>query len=124
MQWAYGKNWQESEFAKRHLTGLDDAALGDFVRRQGLRDAAGIAFRKAKAEERLSQLSTARGRTPMKDYAIGDVVYIWRKWKGFKPRWFGPGRVVLLEAFANARLNDDRRRIVWVVFGRRLVRRA
>ena len=69
-----GKAYEKSDFAEKHLTGIDDPAMDGFVSCQGLRDAAGIAWHEERVIGRLSRLSADGGRTPLPDFPVGDVV--------------------------------------------------
>ena len=66
------------------------------------------AYRCAKALERISILHNAKVRQPLREFSMGERVYIWRRQlpdvsvktgyrKSVNSGWVGPGRVVLSE---------------------------
>ena len=84
-----------------------------------------MAYLKQRALHRLSVLSNSKVRQPLRTFAPGAWVYIWRRrpWIGYnRPHWFGPGRVVFTERLPRGRAIDDRGHIVWILLGSRLVR--
>ena len=80
-QWAQGHSdgdVPESERMYRHgLSGRD--AKDDWATLTRHRQDAEGYYRRAKALERLSILKNSKVRQPIKEYAIGDLVYVWRR---------------------------------------------
>ena len=89
-------------------------------------------YRRVRALERLSVLANTKTRQPVRTYASGDLVKVWRRkeWFGIaRPHWWGPGRVVLQETLPRPQASrhgdgDDeaRRHIVWVLVGGHVMR--
>ena len=136
MQWAFGKQAElgDEEFRQQLSVPLH-RRQNHFARLMNQRLAAEDSARKAKARTTMQKLKNSSVRQPVRSYNMAEPVMIWRKflphtlYKGRKggkklvirPRWVGPGRVVLHELIPGQD-ESDRRQIVWVVLGNILYR--
>ena len=136
MQWAFGKQAElgEEEFQQQIAVPLHERQ-NQYARLMNQRLAAEDAARKAKARHTLQRLQNTSVRQPLRSFSMAQPVMVWRKflphtiYKGRKggkrlinkPRWVGPGRVVLHE-LVPGQDESDRKQIVWVVLGNTLYR--
>ena len=92
---------------------------------------------KTRVNRILGRLANSKARQPLRNYDVGALVKIWR-WrkvlpreihagprgglkKASRPGWVGPGRVIFSERLARQDLDDDRRHIIWVLMGGKLL---
>ena len=135
-QWAFGRQASVGEEElRRQLMSPLDRNEPDFAKLLNQRQLAEDCARKAKAAVVLSKLKNTSIRHPIRTYHIAQPVMLWRKflkttlYKGRKggkkhvmrPRWVGPGRVVLHE-WVPGQGEGDRVQIAWVVIGSNLYR--
>ena len=92
--------------------------------------------RKTRSLRVMSRLRNSTVRQPLRTFSPMDLVKVWRReWPhhlhsgkrgGFKisgkPHWVGPGRVVFHEVLPHQAEGDERRHIVWVLMGTRMMR--
>ena len=140
MQWAYGRadgSLEPDKFFSLGITTEDKNT--DFVDLIQGRSKAEHAYRRAKALERISILHNTKVRQQLREYALGELVFIWRRQvpdisletgyrKSVKSGWVGPGRVVMSEMpppsgpVESAGQEPGRKHIIWVLIGTRLYR--
>ncbi|CAK9088097.1 Uncharacterized protein SCF082_LOCUS41611, partial [Durusdinium trenchii] len=135
-QWAFGRQASVGEEElRRQLMSPLDRNEPDFAKLLNQRQLAEDCARKAKAAVVLSKLKNTSIRQPIRTYHIAQPVMLWWKflkttlYKGRKggkkhvmrPRWVGPGRVVLHE-WVPGQGEGDRVQIAWVVIGSNLYR--
>ena len=136
MQWAYGQQAELDESQLRQQLSLPlDRQQHEFVKLMKNRELAEDAARRSKATIMMGKLKNSSIRQPIRTFSMAQPVMIWRKflphtiYKGRKggrrhtarPRWVGPGRVVLHELVAGQE-EGDRLQVVWVVLGNQLYR--
>ena len=136
IQWAYGRQAELDDSQLRQQLSLPiDRQQHEYLRLLQNREMAEEAARKSKAVVVLGKLQNSSIRQPLRTFSMAQPVMIWRKflphtiYKGRKgghrhtqrPRWVGPGRVVLHELVAG-QSDDDRLQVVWVVLGNQLYR--
>ena len=136
IQWAYGRQAELDEDQLRQQISLPvDRQQHEFLRLLRNRQEAEEVARKSKAAVVLGKLRNTSIRQPVRTFQMAEPVMIWRKflphhiYKGRKgghrhtqrPRWVGPGRVVLHELLPGQD-SEDRVQIVWVVLGNVLYR--
>ena len=133
-QWAYGTTGYEINNDPNQHAMLDGSQSDEFLQLAKRREEAEIAYRKVIALRRLTVLKNTKSRQPMRQFKIGDIVLIWRRYwphtvhegtrGGFKPsgkpHWIGPGRVVLCETMVGH--NPDHQHVIWVLIGTHLFR--
>ena len=136
IQWAYGQQAELDESQLRQQLSLPlDQQQHEFVKLMKNREMAEEAARRSKARVVMGKLKNSSIRQPVRTFTMAQPVMIWRKflphtiYKGRKggrrhtqrPRWVGPGRVVLHELVAG-QSDGDRLQVVWVVLGNQLYR--
>ena len=133
-QWAFGKQYSLSNEDARTFHGSD--FRGEFVKMITARQQAEQIATKTRAKRILSKLVNSTVRQPLRQFALMDLVKIWRRvWpkqqhqgprgglrKSGRPHWVGPGRVVFSEVLPHQQAGDDRRHVVWVLIGSQLYR--
>eukprot|EP00438_Fugacium_kawagutii_P003967 Skav207534 [mRNA] locus=scaffold756:114473:122071:+ [translate_table: standard] len=136
MQWAFGKQAElgDEEFQQQLSVPLHERQ-NEYLKLMNQRQEAEDAARKAKATLVMQKLANTSIRQPVRSFDLAQPVMVWRKFlpttvykgrrggKKFtdKPRWVGPGRVVLHE-LVPGQDESDRRQVVWVVLGNTLYR--
>ena len=136
-QWCYGKDYTISDEDVRSFQQLPDG--GQTMSYEALvrarQDAEAVA-RRTKALRVMSRLKNTTVRQPLRTFHPTQLVKVWRKeWPADlyqgkrgggkmsgKPHWIGPGRVVFHEVLPHQDETDDRRHIVWVLIGTKLMR--
>ena len=133
-QWAFGRDYMISDEDRRNLAQLGDRATFSHMvlARQRAEDVAV----KTRANRILGRLANSKARQPLRNYDVGTLVKIWRRVlpqevhtgprgglkKSSRPGWVGPGRVIFSERLAHQDLDDERRHIIWVLMGGKLLR--
>lgn len=136
LQWVFGRQAEITDEELRQQVSLPlERQQNQFVRLMNNRQLAEDCARQARARLVISKLKNTSLRQPMRTFDLAQPVMLWRKFlphtahkgrrggykKTIKPRWVGPGRVVLHELIPGQR-EEDRRGIVWVVMGKTLYR--
>ena len=136
LQWVFGRQAEITDEELRQQVSLpQERQQNQFVRLMNNRQLAEDCARQARARLVISKLKNTSLRQPMRTFDLAQPVMLWRKFlphtahKGrrggykrtVKPRWVGPGRVVLHELIPGQN-EEDRRGIVWVVMGKTLYR--
>ena len=133
-QWAFGTKYSISDEDIRIWNAIEPKE--DFLRITKARSEAEEIARRSRARRVLSKLANTTVRQPVRQYAPTELVMVWRKLqageqhqgsrgghkKSGRPQWVGPGRVVFAEAIPHQDIDDKRQHIVWVLFGRKLLR--
>ena len=133
-QWAFGTKYSISDEDIRIWNAIEPKE--DFLRITKARSEAEEVARRSRARRVLSKLANTTVRQPVRQYAPTELVMVWRKLqageqhqgsrgghkKSGRPQWVGPGRVVFAEAIPHQDIDDKRQHIVWVLFGRKLLR--
>ena len=133
-QWAFGRDYMISDEDRRNLAQLGDTATFSHIvlARQRAEDVAV----KTRANRILGRLANSKARQPLRNYGVGALVKIWRRVlpqevhtgprgglkKASRPGWVGPGRVIFSERLPHQDLDDERRHIVWILMGGKLLR--
>ena len=133
-QWAFGRDYMVSDEDRRNLAQLGDRAT--FSHLVLARQRAEEVATKTRANRVLGRLANSKARQPLRNYDVGALVKIWRRVlpqevhtgprggfkKASRPGWVGPGRVIFTELLPHQDLDDERRHIVWVLIGGKLLR--
>ena len=136
LQWVFGRQMEitDEEF-KQQISIPEHRQQDQFIRLMNQRQMAEECARKARALSTISKLKNTSVKQPWRTFNLAEPVMVWRKYlpptfhkgkrgglkKTVKPRWVGPGRVVLHELIPGQH-EDDRKGIVWVVIGNTLYR--
>ena len=136
VQWVFGQQAELTEDELRQQLSLPvDRLQQEFLRLMNQRQHAEECARKAKATLAFSKLKNTSIRQPLRTYSLAQPVMIWRKFlphsihkgrrggfrKTMRPRWVGPGKVVLHELIPGQD-EQDNIQIVWVVLGNNIYR--
>ena len=131
IQWVFGKQTELSDEELRQQISLPVDRLEEpFLKLMNQRRHAEECARKARAGVIISKITNTTIKQPMRTFNLAEPVMIWRKFlphsthrgprgghkRTVKPRWVGPGRVVLHE-LVPGQGEEDRKGIVWVVMG-------
>ena len=133
-QWAFGRTYSISDEDVRTFHQVDQTT--DFTNLVAARQQAEEVAVKTRSTRVLSKLANSTVRQPLRTFSPMDLVKVWRKYHpadqhrgargGFKksgrPHWIGPGRVIFQEVLPNQSEDDDRRHIIWVLIGTRVLR--
>ena len=126
-QWAFGREYTISEEDRRLFAQLGERA--SFASMVAARQRAEDVATKTRSQRILTRLANSKARQPLRQFAVADLVKVWRKvlpsdaYKGprggmkrtSRPGWIGPGRVVFTEMLPHQDKDDPRRHIVWVL---------
>ena len=136
LQWAFGKQTEfGDEELRRQLCLPIDHQQQEFARLLNSRQTAEACARKAKAQVVYSKLKNTSIRQPVRTFHPAQPVMVWRKYlpanqykgkrggkmKVMRPRWIGPGRVVMHE-LVPGQTEGDRQQVIWVVLGNKMYR--
>ena len=136
IQWAYGRQTEfDDEELKRQIMLPEDRQQDQFARLMNNGQTAEELARKARANHAVSRLKNTTVKQPWRTFDMAQPVMVWCKFLPFsfhkgkkggvkrtvKPRWIGPGRIVLHELIPGQH-EGDRIGIVWVVLGNSLYR--
>jgi hypothetical protein len=136
LQWAFGKQTEfGDEELRRQLCLPIDHQQQEFARLLSSGQTAEACARKAKAPVVYSKLKNTSIRQPVRTFHPAQPVMVWRKYlpatqykgkrggkmKVMRPRWIGPGRVVMHE-LVPGQTEGDRQQVIWVVFGNKMYR--
>ena len=136
IQWAFGRQAElTDDELRQHLQLPIDRQQDQFARLLTNRQSAEEHARKARADHVLSRIKNTTVKQPRRNFDLAQPVMVWRKFlppkfhKGprggvkrtVKPRWIGPGRVVLHELIPG-QVEGDPIPIVWAVIGKTLYR--
>ncbi len=136
IQWVFGKQTELSDEELRQQLSLPVDRLEEpFLKLMNQRRHAEDCARKARAGVIISKIANTTIKQPLRTFNLAEPVMIWRKFlphsthrgsrgghkRTVKPRWVGPGRVVLHELIPGQG-EEDRKGIVWVVMGNNLYR--
>ena len=123
VQWAYGSDCSQwhAEHDPLEVNKQHSLSTSEFWQLQKNRDRAEQIHREELARQRVVRLNNAAPR-PTSAYAVGDWVCVWRKStirarrkaEDTEPRFFGPGRVAMIEP---AVMPEGKASVIWVLMG-------
>ena len=133
LQWAFGKQTEFGDEELRRQLCLPIDQQQEFARLLNSRQTAEACARKAKAQVVYSKLKNSSIRQPVRTFHPAQPVMVWRKYlpatqykgkrggkmKVMRPRWIGPGRVVMHELMPG-QTEGDRQQVIWVVLGNKM----
>lgn len=127
-QWAFGQNHSRiSSFLQQYQNLPLQSARGDWTFEENVQNEskAQRLFLEVDAKRRLNKAMNNRCR-PLREFAVGDLVYYFRKGVGQGSRyggsWYGPARVLSHEKTGDFEESQHSGSVVWVAHAGRILR--